>query len=51
MEEIIENLRVSDIAKMIDNSFLHPTFTDSDLEEQCKITTKHRGLEYLVGNH
>jgi deoxyribose-phosphate aldolase len=29
------------IAKMIDHSLLHPTFTDKDLEDGCKLALKH----------
>jgi deoxyribose-phosphate aldolase len=32
---------VSDIAKMIDHSILHPTFTDEDLRKQCTIALKY----------
>lgn len=31
------NLTVSDIAKMIDHSILHPTFTDADIQTHCRI--------------
>ncbi|MDA3894251.1 MAG: deoxyribose-phosphate aldolase [Salinivirgaceae bacterium] len=34
-------ITVHDIAKMIDHSILHPTFTDNDLEAQCKIAIKY----------
>lgn len=30
-------LNPSDIARMIDHSILHPTFTDLDLERECKV--------------
>ena len=30
-----------DLAKMIDHSLLHPTMTDQDLEEGCKIAAKY----------
>ena len=33
--------RVSDIAKMIDHSILHPTFTDDDLKKNCEIAGKY----------
>ena len=33
--------RVSDIAKMIDHSILHPTFTDDDLKKNCEIAEKY----------
>lgn len=32
---------IPEIAKMIDHSILHPTFTDNDLKEQCKIAVKY----------
>lgn len=34
-------IRLSDIAKMIDHSILHPTHTDEDLKKQCNIALKH----------
>jgi deoxyribose-phosphate aldolase len=33
--------RVSDIAKMIDHSILHPIFTDDDLKKNCEIAEKY----------
>jgi deoxyribose-phosphate aldolase len=33
--------KVSDIAKMIDHSILHPTFTDDDLKKNCEIAEKY----------
>jgi len=36
-----ESLRVSDIAKMIDHSILHPTFSDIDLGRECEIARKY----------
>jgi len=32
---------VRDLAKMIDHSILHPTFTDKDLKEGCEIAKKY----------
>ena len=29
--------KVAELAKMIDHSILHPTFTDADLEKGCEI--------------
>ena len=29
------------LAKMIDHSILHPTFTDADLEKECAIAAKY----------
>jgi deoxyribose-phosphate aldolase len=34
-------ITVSDIAKMIDHSILHPTFTDDDLKNNCEIAKKY----------
>jgi deoxyribose-phosphate aldolase len=34
-------ITVSDIAKMIDHSILHPTFTDNDLKNNCEIARKY----------
>ncbi len=34
-------IRVSEIAKMIDHSILHPTFTDEDLVRNCGIAKKY----------
>lgn len=33
--------KVKDLAKMIDHSLLHPTMTDRELEEGCKIALKY----------
>ena len=33
--------KVKDLAKMIDHSILHPTFTDSDLKEGCQVAKKY----------
>jgi deoxyribose-phosphate aldolase len=35
-----EKIKVSDIAKMIDHSILHPTFSDIDLVRECEIAKK-----------
>jgi len=32
--------KIQEIAKMIDHSILHPTFTDMDLKKQCEIAVK-----------
>jgi deoxyribose-phosphate aldolase len=34
-------ITVSDIAKMIDHSILHPTFTDDDLKNNCEVAKKY----------
>src|SRR6266478_3119765 len=31
-----------DLAKMIDHSLLHPTLTDQELEDGCKLAAKYR---------
>jgi deoxyribose-phosphate aldolase len=41
MEGIMESLMVSDIAKMIDHSILHPTFSDIDLVRECTVAKKY----------
>ncbi len=35
-----KNITVRDIAKMIDHSLLHPTFTDEDIKKGCEIARK-----------
>jgi deoxyribose-phosphate aldolase len=35
------NVSYSDVAKMIDHSLLHPTMTDRELEEGCKLAAKY----------
>jgi len=32
----------SDLAKMIEHSLLHPTMTDKDIEEGCKVAAKYQ---------
>ena len=34
-------ITIKEIAKMIDHSILHPTFTDTDLIKNCKIAEKY----------
>jgi deoxyribose-phosphate aldolase len=34
-------LQVRDIAKMIDHSILHPTFTDDDVRKNCELAKRH----------
>lgn len=34
-------IKIEEIAKMIDHSILHPTFTDRDLIENCRIALKY----------
>jgi deoxyribose-phosphate aldolase len=33
--------KVSELAKMIDHSILHPTFTDEDLRRECEVARKY----------
>jgi len=40
--------KVSELAKMIDHSILHPTFTDADLEEQCNVAMKYNVASVCV---
>lgn len=35
-------ITVDDVAKMIDHSILHPTYTDDDLRKNCDIAKKYR---------
>ncbi|HNW51684.1 MAG TPA: deoxyribose-phosphate aldolase [Prolixibacteraceae bacterium] len=37
-----EKIRVSTIARMIDHSILHPTYSDIDLERECKLAKKYK---------
>ncbi len=39
---------VAEIAQMIDHSILHPTFTDADLKEGCKIAMKYKVASVCV---
>jgi deoxyribose-phosphate aldolase len=41
LKEIMESLKITDIAKMIDHSILHPAFTDIDLVRECEIAKKY----------
>jgi deoxyribose-phosphate aldolase len=41
MGKDITLITMNDIAKMIDHSILHPTFTDDDLRSNCKIAKKY----------
>lgn len=40
--------KVSELAKMIDHSILHPTFTDVDLVEQCAIAKEYHVASVCV---
>jgi deoxyribose-phosphate aldolase len=40
--------KVNEIAKMIDHSILHPTFTDHDLERECRIALKYNVASVCV---
>ncbi len=35
-------ISISEIASMIDHSILHPTLTDEDLRQHCKIAAKYK---------
>jgi deoxyribose-phosphate aldolase len=41
-------ITVNDIAKMIDHSILHPTFTDDDLKKHCTIAAKYHTASVCV---
>ena len=40
--------KISDLAKMIDHSILHPTFTDKDLKEGCETAKKYNVASVCV---
>jgi deoxyribose-phosphate aldolase len=40
--------KVSELAKMIDHSILHPTYTDEDLKRQCEIAKKYNVASVCV---
>ena len=40
--------KITDLAKMIDHSILHPTFTDNDLKEGCEIAKKYNVASVCV---
>jgi len=40
--------KVRDLAKMIDHSILHPTFTDNDLKEGCETAKKYNVASVCV---
>ena len=40
--------KLEEIARMIDHSILHPTFTDDDLEKQCAIAMKYHVASVCV---
>jgi deoxyribose-phosphate aldolase len=41
-------MTVDDIARMIDHSILHPTFTDDDLKKNCEIAKKYHTATVCV---
>jgi len=41
-------VRVSDIAKMIDHSLLHPTMTDEDCRQGCKVAKEYKVASVCV---
>lgn len=42
------NEKVLALAKMIDHSILHPTFTDEDLKRECEVAMKYRAASVCV---
>lgn len=40
--------KVTELAKMIDHSILHPTFTDEDLKRECEIAVKYNVASVCV---
>jgi deoxyribose-phosphate aldolase len=40
--------KVAELAKMIDHSILHPTYTDEDLKRQCEIAKKYNVASVCV---
>ena len=44
----MDNTKVNELAKMIDHSILHPTFTDKDLKEGCEIAKKYNVASVCV---
>ena len=40
--------KVTELAKMIDHSILHPTFTDADLKRECEIAVKYNVASVCV---
>ena len=41
-------MQVTDLAKMIDHSILHPTMTDDDLKRECEVAKKYRVASVCV---
>ena len=42
------NKQVKELAKMIDHSILHPTFTDEDLKRECEVARKYNVASVCV---
>lgn len=40
--------KISELAKMIDHSILHPTFTDEDLKRECEVAKKYHVASVCV---
>ncbi len=40
--------KVKELAKMIDHSILHPTFTDEDLKRECEVAVKYDAASVCV---
>jgi len=41
-------MQVTDLAKMIDHSILHPTMTDDDLKRECEVAKKYHVASVCV---
>ena len=41
-------MKVTDLAKMIDHSILHPTMTDDDLKRECEVAKKYHVASVCV---
>ena len=40
--------KITEIAKMIDHSILHPTLTDDDLKRECEVARKYNVASVCV---
>ncbi|MEM9673197.1 MAG: deoxyribose-phosphate aldolase, partial [Bacteroidota bacterium] len=40
--------KITELAKMIDHSLLHPTMTDQDLEEGCELAKKYNAASVCI---
>lgn len=41
-------VKISELAKMIDHSILHPTLTDADLKRECEVAAKYKVASVCV---